>query len=71
MTDYRKAALICALAVWALGGGTAAHAAPESHHGGRGNATTGGEIDRNLVKPPPGGMLAPLTDAAGRILPAG
>jgi hypothetical protein len=27
------------------------------------------EVDRNLVKPPPGGVLAPVTDAADRIIP--
>ncbi|WP_405572362.1 hypothetical protein OG317_23780 [Streptomyces sp. NBC_01167] len=57
------AAAACALAVTSFG--TAHAAAPDP--GGKAGASN--EIDRNLIKPPPGGVLAPVADAAGKILP--
>ncbi|MFH8614091.1 hypothetical protein ACH4E8_03315 [Streptomyces sp. NPDC017979] len=67
--NRRRAAVVCALALAALGGaGAGAHAAP-----GAPTATAGGhsagEVDRNMLKPPPGGVLAPVTDLAGGLLP--
>ncbi|QDY78758.1 hypothetical protein [Streptomyces qinzhouensis] len=53
-------------AVAAAGAATAAQAAPAEA-----TATTGGEIDRNLLKPPPGGMLAPVADAATTLFKGG
>jgi hypothetical protein len=44
----------------------------DGSHGASGSYGTGSptrEVDRNLVKPPPGGVLAPVADAASRILP--
>ncbi|MFE5858054.1 hypothetical protein ACFQ61_33170 [Streptomyces sp. NPDC056500] len=64
MTLYKKATavavLACALAVPAV---ATAHAAPRT------TAQSAGEVDRNLIKPPPGGVLAPVTDAAAKLLP--
>ncbi|ANW18399.1 hypothetical protein [Streptomyces clavuligerus] len=54
------AATVCALALCAAG---AAQAAPASHH----SPAPAGEVDRNLIKPPPGGMLAPATDLLGQL----
>ncbi|MGV9314753.1 hypothetical protein ACWDR0_21590 [Streptomyces sp. NPDC003691] len=53
-------------AVAAAGAATAAQAAPAAA-----TATSGGEVDRNLLKPPPGGVLAPVADAASTLLPTG
>ncbi|MET7618285.1 hypothetical protein [Streptomyces sp. NPDC005408] len=59
MISYRKAAavaaVVCAVVVPAVG---SAHAATAD--GGRGQS---GEIDRNLIKAPPGGVLAPVANA--------
>lgn len=61
-----RAAVVCALALAALGGaGAGAHAAPTATAGGH----SAGEVDRNMLKPPPGGVLAPVTDLAGGLLP--
>ncbi|MEU5398624.1 hypothetical protein ABZ348_04915 [Streptomyces sp. NPDC005963] len=64
MTLYTKATavavLACALVVPAV---ATAHAAPLT------TARSSGEIDRNLIKPPPGGVLAPVADAAAKLLP--
>lgn len=64
MTRYLKAATVaavaCALALPAL---TTAHAAPQAA------PRSSGEVDRNLLKPPPGGVLAPVKDVASKLLP--
>ncbi|MGW6460798.1 hypothetical protein ACWF94_33550 [Streptomyces sp. NPDC055078] len=72
MNRYQNAAAVavaaCAMAVSATTAAQAAHAAPTpAQH--RSTPTAAGEVDRNLVKPPPGGVLAPVTDVAGKLLP--
>ncbi|GLF94363.1 hypothetical protein [Streptomyces yaizuensis] len=47
-------AAACALSLSAAGAAEAAPAAPRP--------SSSGEVDRNLIKPPPGGVLAPATD---------
>ncbi|MER5767674.1 hypothetical protein [Streptomyces sp. NPDC001985] len=69
MIQYKKAAAVaaaaCALAVSAAG---AAQAATAHQPAAKPSAT---EVDRNLLKPPPGGALAPVTDIVGKIVPGG
>ncbi|MER6913679.1 hypothetical protein ABT354_18575 [Streptomyces sp. NPDC000594] len=55
------AAAVCALSV-PLTVAVPASAAPS-----RATATAAGEVDRNLLKPPPGGVLAPATDLLGQL----
>ncbi|MCM2389193.1 hypothetical protein [Streptomyces albipurpureus] len=66
MTRYLQAAtvaaVVCVLAIPAL---TTAHAAPSA------TPQSTGEVDRNLLKPPPGGVLAPVKDVASKLLPKG
>ncbi|MEU9604776.1 hypothetical protein [Streptomyces sp. NPDC048057] len=67
--NRRRAAVVCALALAALGGaGASAHAAPAGPTATAGGHSAG-EVDRNMLKPPPGGVLAPVTDLAGGLLP--
>ncbi|MER7048773.1 MULTISPECIES: hypothetical protein [Streptomyces] len=66
MIAYKNAAVAavaCALAVSALGGGAQAAAAQPVA-----KSSAGEEVDRNLIKPPPGGVLAPVADVVGQVL---
>ncbi|GAA2241563.1 hypothetical protein GCM10010232_30770 [Streptomyces amakusaensis] len=51
------------LAVSAAGAAQSATAAPHPVK------KSAGEVDRNLLKPPPGGALQPVTDVVGKIVP--
>jgi hypothetical protein len=63
--SYRKlaavAAIACAVAVPTMG---SAHAATSDNGSGRFNGSgQSDEINMNLIKSPPGGILAPVADA--------
>ncbi|MFI1013858.1 hypothetical protein [Streptomyces sp. NPDC020965] len=58
------AAVACAMTVSAAGAAQAAA-------GQQSTRTGSGEVDRNLLKPPPGGALAPVTDLTKKLLPLG
>ncbi|MFE7135119.1 hypothetical protein ACFVIM_30105 [Streptomyces sp. NPDC057638] len=70
MTRLTHAAAVAAVAcAMALTGATAAQAASATAPQGSAPKAGTGEIDRNLLKPPPGGVLAPVQDLAGQLLP--
>ncbi|MFF8956589.1 hypothetical protein [Streptomyces sp. NPDC014894] len=57
------AAVAAALALSAMGTAQAAAHLPAA------GKPAAGEVDRNLVKPPPGGALAPVTGVVGKLVP--
>ncbi|MEO3976044.1 hypothetical protein [Streptomyces sp. CAU 1734] len=70
MIRYRNAAAVaaaaCAIAA-AVAGMSSAHAVTVEPPAPKGSA---GEVDRNLLHQSPAGMLAPVTDTAGKLFPA-
>ncbi|WP_190121478.1 hypothetical protein [Streptomyces inusitatus] len=70
MICHKRTAAVAFVAVFltlsAAGAAQAVTAAAPQHPA---KQSAVGEVDRNLLKPPPGGALQPVTDVVGKIVP--